>query len=339
LEEDAMPLDVHAHIVPDELMETLRRGERHYGARLVRDGQGGESVDLNGRFRTRPVLPGLFELPARLAAMDQAGVRRQALSGWMDLSAYEMDASEAERFIRLENDAIANVVAAHPDRFVGLASVPLQDAQRAAAELDRAMQQLGFRGVEIGTNVAGWNLDDPALEPFWQAAESLGALIFIHPFNTLETVTPRLRSYFFSNLIGNPLDTAIAGSSLMLGGVLERFPGLKICLAHGGGYLPYQVGRLQHGFRVRHESRARTQRPPLEFFKLFYFDSLTHSQASLEFLVKLVGVDHVLLGTDYPFDMGAPEPVKAIESLPGLSGDDREAILFRNAERLMGIEA
>jgi aminocarboxymuconate-semialdehyde decarboxylase len=133
------------------------------------------------------------------------------------------------------------------------------------------------------------------------------------------------------------LDTAIAAASLMFGGVLERFPRLKLCLAHGGGYLPYQVGRLQQGFQVQPEARARTQQPPLEFFRLLYFDSLTHSQASLEFLVKLVGADHVLLGSDYPFGMGSAEPVKAIESLPGLSREEREAILFRNAERLMGI--
>jgi aminocarboxymuconate-semialdehyde decarboxylase len=284
------------------------------------------------------VQAGLLDIPTRLKAMDEAGVRRQALSGWMDISAYEMDAAEAERFIRLQNDTLANLVKAHPDRFVGLGCVPLQDGQRAAAELERGMQQLAFAGVEIGTNVAGWNLDDPALAPFWRAAESLGAFIFIHPFNTLDAVTPRLRHYYFSNLIGNPLDTAIAAASLMSGGVLERFPGLKLCLAHGGGYLPYQVGRLQHGFEVRGEARARAQRPPLDLFKLFYFDSLTHSDASLEFLVKLVGADHVLLGSDYPFDMGNSQAVKAVESLPGLSPEQREAILFRNAERLMGLE-
>jgi aminocarboxymuconate-semialdehyde decarboxylase len=323
--------------VPEELLEALRTGGARYGARLVRDERGGEAIDLNGRFRTRPVMVGLVDLPARLAAMDRAGVRRQAVSNWMDLSAYEMDAGEAERFIRLQNDTLANLVKMHPDRFVGLASVPLQDAERAAAELERAMQQLDFRGVEIGTNVAGWNLDDPALEPFWDAAESLGALVFIHPFNTLDTVTPRLRPYYFNNLIGNPLDTAIAAGSLIFGGVLQRHAGLKICLAHGGGHLPYQFGRMQHGFTVRPEARARTARHPLEFFKLLYFDSLTHSGASLEFLVKLVGAEHVLLGSDYPFDMAEPEPVKAVGSLPGLSDHDREAILFKNAERLLGL--
>ena len=332
-----MPIDVHAHAVPEELLETLRAGNGRYGARLVRDQQGDECFDLNGRFRSRPAMSGLLDFPARLKAMDEAGVRCQALSGWMDLSAYEMDASEAELFIRLQNDTLGNLIRPHPDRFVGLGSVPLQDARRAVAELDRLVQRLGFRGVEIGTNVAGWNLDDPALDPFWAAAESLGAFIFIHPFNTLDHITPRLRKYYFNNLVGNPLDTTIAGGSLIFGGVLERFPRLKICLAHGGGYLPYQIGRMEHGFKVRREAKARTQRPPLDFFKLLYFDSLTHSDASLAFLVQLVGADHVLLGSDYPFDMADARPVRAVEALPGLSKEDRDAILAGNAERLMGL--
>jgi aminocarboxymuconate-semialdehyde decarboxylase len=303
----------------------------------VRNEQGAEVIDLNGRFRTRPILPGLLDVPTRLAAMEATGVRRQAISNWMDLSAYEMDAAEAERFIRLQNDCLANLVKAQPERFVGLCSVPLQDAERAARELDRCFQQLGCRGVEIGTNLAGLNLDDFALEPFWAAAESLGALVFIHPFNTLDIVTPRLRRYYFSNLIGNPLDTCLAGACLLFGGVLERHPGLKVCLAHGGGHLPYQLGRLRHGFEVRAEARARTQRNPSELFKLLYFDSLTHSPAALEFLIALVGAERVLLGSDYPFDMGDHEPVRSVQALTTLSEADRQAVLFRNAERLLGL--
>jgi aminocarboxymuconate-semialdehyde decarboxylase len=333
-----MTLDIHAHVVAEELLTALRRGgDGRYGARVVRNEQGAEVIDLNGRFRTRPVLAGLLDLPTRLAAMDASGVRRQAISNWMDLSAYEMDAAEAERFIRLQNDCLANLVRAQPERLVGLCSVPLQDAERAVGELERGLGQLGCRGVEIGTNVAGWNLDDPALEPFWAAAESLGALVFVHPFNTLETVSPRLRRYYFSNLIGNPLDTCLAGASLLFGGVLERHPRLKVCLAHGGGHLPYQLGRLRHGFEVRAETRARTQRNPSELFELLFFDSLTHSAASLEFLIKLVGAERVLLGSDYPFDMGDPEPVRSVQALADLSDADRDAVLFRNAERLLGL--
>jgi aminocarboxymuconate-semialdehyde decarboxylase len=256
----------------------------------------------------------------------------------MDISGYELDAGEADRFIKLQNDAMANIVKAHPDRFVGLGGLPLQDIALAVAELERIVQRLGFRGVEIGTNVAGRNLDDPALEPFWQAAESLGAFVFMHPFNTLEVETPRLRQYYFSNAVANPLDTLIAAGCLMFGGVLERHPGLVICLAHGGGHLPYQFGRLCHAYEVRPEARTRTQRHPSEFFKLLYFDSLLHSQESLAFLVKLVGADRVLIGSDYPFDMGDDEPVKAVEALPGLTREERDLILFGNAQRLMKVE-
>lgn len=329
-----MAIDVHAHVVSEELMEVLRKSDGHYGARIVKDERGNECIDLNGRSRTRSVISALLDVPARLRAMDQSGVRCQAISNWMDLSSYEMDASEADCFIKLQNDVMANLVEPHPDRFVGLGSVPLQDSNRAVAELERVMQQLGFRGVEIGTNVAGRDLDDAALEPFWQAAESLRAFIFLHPFNTLDVESSRLRRYYFNNAIANPLDTVIAAGSLMFGGVLERHPRLIICLAHGGGHLPYQFGRLCHSFEVRPEARARTQRHPSEFFKLLYFDSLLHSQESLAFLVKLVGADRVLIGSDYPFDMGETEPVKAVEALAGLTREERDLILFGNAERL-----
>jgi len=282
MEGDGLTLDVHAHVVPEALLQALRTGDGLHGVRVVRDEQGREQIDLHGRSRSRPIQAELVDLPPRLRTMDATGVRRQAISGWMDISAYEMDAAEGAAFISFQNDCIANLVTANPDRLVGLCSVPLQDGQRAATEVKRAMQRLGFRGIEIGTNVAGWDLDSPSFEPFWAAAESLGAFVFIHPFNTLDSVTPRLRKYYTSNLIGNPLDTTIAATSLMFGGVLERYPGLKICLAHGGGFLPYQIGRLEHGFEVRRESKARTQRPPSEFFKLLYFDSLTHSAASLD---------------------------------------------------------
>lgn len=332
-----MTVDVHAHVVPEELLVALRQGDGVHGVRIVRTAQGSEQVDLDGRFRTRPVPSAIVDLAPRLQAMDAAGLKRQAVSGWMDLSAYEMDAAQADGFLRLQNDCIANMVTDNPARFVGLCSVPLQDGERAAAELERCMARSEFKGVEIGTNVAGWNLDQRSFEPFWAAAEASGAFIFIHPFNTLDLVTPRLRSYYLSNLIGNPLDTAIAAASILFGGVLERHPDLKICLAHGGGHLPYQVGRLEHGFNVRPEGKARTKRPPYDFFKLFYFDTLTHSPASLEFLVKLVGADHVLLGSDYPFDMGDYELVRTVESLPGLAQADRDLILFKNAERLLGL--
>jgi aminocarboxymuconate-semialdehyde decarboxylase len=304
---------------------------------LVRDNQGNECFDYDGQFRTRPPFRALVDVPARLAAMDAAGLRRQAISPWMDMSGYLLNSADGEGYSALLNGTIQNLVRQHPDRFVGLCTVPLQDGGRAARELERCLDSGAFKGVEIGTNVAGRNLDDPALDPFWSAAESTGAFIFIHPFNTLETVTPRLREYYFSNLIGNPLDTALAAGCLMFGGVLERFPGLKICLAHGGGHLPYQVGRLQHGFLVRPEAKVHTQRPPYEFFSRFYFDTLLHSQASLEFLVGLVGADRLCIGTDYPFDMGTTEPVQAVESLPGLSREQRDRILFKNAERLLGL--
>jgi aminocarboxymuconate-semialdehyde decarboxylase len=317
-------------------METLRRDGGRYGARLVPE-SGGEAIELVGRFKTRPVMRSLTDVGMRLGAMDEAGVRVQAISNWMDLSAYEMDAGLGARFVGLQNDCIANIVQQHPDRFVGLCSVPLQDGERAAAELRRCMERGEFRGCEIGTNVDGINLDDAALDPFWDAAEATGAFVFMHPFNTLDMVTPRLQRYFFSNLIGNPLDTCIAAASMIFGGVLERYPNLKVCLAHGGGHLPYQVGRLQHGFTDERSSAARTKAPPIEQYLCFYYDTITHSRASLEFLVSLVGAEHVMLGSDYPFYMGDPRPVETVEGCDGLTREQKDLILSGNARRLIGV--
>ena len=192
---------------------------------------------------------------------------------------------------------------------------------------------LGLRGAQIGSNVAGKNLDDPELEPVWATAAELDAFILLHPINVAGV--DRLSSYYLNNLIGNPLDTTIAAACLVFSGVLERHPSLKICLAHGGGFVPYQAGRFLHGWHVRTEPKSKLPKPPTESLGRFYFDTIVHSKDVLEFLVGNAGVDRVLLGSDYPFDMGMPDGVLQVRGL-SIPAGDQASILGGRAKALLG---
>jgi aminocarboxymuconate-semialdehyde decarboxylase len=209
----------------------------------------------------------------------------------------------------------------------------MQAPKLAADELRHAVSKLGLRGAQIGSNVAGKNLDDPELEPVWATAAELDAFILLHPINVAGV--DRLSSYYLNNLIGNPLDTTIAAACLVFSGVLERHPSLKICLSHGGGFVPYQAGRFLHGWHVRKEPKNKLPRPPTESLGRFYFDTIVHSKDVLEFLVGNAGVDRVLLGSDYPFDMGMPDGVLQVRGLPIPAGD-QASILGGRAKALLG---
>jgi aminocarboxymuconate-semialdehyde decarboxylase len=236
----------------------------------------------------------------------------------------------------LQNDDIAAIVKRHPDRFLGIGTLPLQAPQRAADELRRAMTTLGLLGVQIGSNIEDRNLDDPALEPVWTVANELGAFILVHPHASKAISGDRLKNYYTRNFVGLPFETTIAGASLLFGGVLERFPNIKICLCHAGGFVPYQAGRFLHAFAVRPEARANLKEPPEHSLARLYFDTITHAKSQLEFLVGEVGAEHVLLGSDYPFDMGNVDCVAKVEAA-GLSAAVRERVLgagFREMMRL-----
>jgi aminocarboxymuconate-semialdehyde decarboxylase len=229
---------------------------------------------------------------------------------------------------------MAALARAHPDRLLGLGTLPMQDGARAARELERAVTGLGLRGFEICTHVNGLDLDDAGLAPVWAAAERLGVPFFLHPQNSGDV--RRLQDLHLWNLVGFPSETALAVARLILGGVLERFPRLRIILAHGGGYFPYQIGRLDHGWAARPDLAGRLPRRPSEYLGSIYCDSLIHSDVSLRFLLDRMGDDHVVLGSDYPFDMGNPAPVEAVRRL-GL-GPAREArVLGKNLGRLLGV--
>ncbi len=282
----------------------------------------------------RPFPRGGFDIERRFADMDAAEVDIQVLSATPQTYFYDQDPDLAATCAALQNDQIAKLVKTHPERFLGIATLPMQAPERAIDELRRAVCTLGLRGTMIGSNVQGKNLDDPALEPLWTEAAALGAFVLVHPVNVAGV--ERMRSYYLNNLIGNPLDTTIAAACLVFGGVLERHPKLNVLLVHGGGFVPYQAGRWVHGWQVRGEPKVNVKQSPQPWLDRLYYDTILHAQPQLEFLVGWAGATRVLLGSDYPYDMGTGECVRRVKALL-VPDDEKEAVLNKNATRLFGL--
>ncbi len=281
--------------------------------------------------------PQLSDVATRLKDMDRMGVDVQAVSPAPAQYYYYADPAFGLELVRGINDRIADIAAAHPSRFVGLGTVPLQDAKLATRELERCVKKLGFRGVEIGTNVNGIDLADKrlGLDRFFAKAQELDVVLFMHPMGF--THADRMTDHYFNNIIGNPLESTLAVSHLIFGGVLDRHPKLKFCVAHGGGYLPHYHARMDHGWKARPDARTVLKKKPSSYLKKFYFDTITFDAGLLENLIDRVGAKQVLLGSDYPYDMGDEDPVGLVNSLRGVSQADRDRILGGNAARLLKI--
>jgi aminocarboxymuconate-semialdehyde decarboxylase len=326
-------IDVHAHMVALGSPKTEEK-YKDIMPRLSHDAAGREIITVRGK--PSYLLPEyLYKPELRLQEMDRNGVDMQVLSMMAPLARYDLDSELGVGYSRIQNEAIAKVVKAHPDRFVGLATVPLQDPMEAANELERAMKELGMRGVEIATDVNGKNLDWPELWPFYARVEKLGAFVLVHP--GVPPGAAQMKDYALFNLVGYPFVTSLAAASLIFGGVLEDFPRLKFCFAHGGGFLPYQRGRLEHGYRVKPECRRKIPRPPDDYVRLIYFDTVTHYLPALEYLIRTAGIDNVLMGSDYPFDVNDPDPVETVRSLESISSEGKRKIWGENAARLLRI--
>lgn len=272
----------------------------------------------------------------RIADMDSMGIDIQAISPAPRQTYYGADPELGRDVSRVINDHLAEICGRYPDRFVGLGTIPLQAPEFAVAELERLHRSLGFRGIEIMTHVAGEDLSADRFRPIFARCEELGTLIFMHPDGFTEA--RRFHEHYFANVIGNPLDTTVAVHHLIFGGVLDAYPNLKIVLAHGGGYLPAYSGRIDHAALARPDCCEHIREMPTAYLKRLYFDSLVYTHDQLEYLVAQYGADHVLVGTDYPADMGEIDPVGFIEDAPGLDDTDRRAILGGNAARLLGLE-
>jgi aminocarboxymuconate-semialdehyde decarboxylase len=274
----------------------------------------------------------LNSVEQRLQDMDRLGIDVQALSPSPGQYYYFAEEETGRAAAQAVNDGIASAVAGHADRFVGMGTVPLQNVQMAIEELRRCVRTLDLRGIVINTNVNGTDLHAASLRPFFAAAEELGILLFIHPLGF--THANRMREYYFNNLIGNPLESTLAMGHLIFGGVLDRHPGLRICVAHGGGYMPGYWGRMDHGWRARADCREHCQNLPSSYLRKFWLDTLVFDQAELESLVRTHGADRLCLGTDYPFDMSEPDPVGFHSRL---AQAERAKILGLNAAELLGL--
>jgi len=281
--------------------------------------------------------PKLSTIEVRIADMDRMGIDIQAVCPAPQQTYYWTEPGLGLEVSRMINDRLAQIVATWPDRFVALGTVPLQNVGLAVAELERCVKQLGLRGVEINPNVAGRELTDPSLnlDRFFAKARELDIVIFMHPIGF--TQGERLMDHYLNNLIGNPLDTTVGTSHLIFGGVMERHPGLKIVLPHAGGFLGHYWARMDHGWRARPDCRTIIKKAPTTYLKKFYFDTITFDPEMLRNLIDKFGAAQVLLGTDYPFDMGEEDPVGLINSVPRLPSAEKERIMGGNAVRLLKI--
>jgi aminocarboxymuconate-semialdehyde decarboxylase len=279
----------------------------------------------------------LSDLDVRLKEMDRMGIDIQAVSPAPHQTCYWADPGWGQELARAVNERLAEIGAQHPDRFAPMGTVPLQDVSLAVAELEHCVKALGMRGVEINPSVRGMDLTDPrlALEKFFQKAAELDVVIFMHPIGFSHG--ERLANHYFNNIIGNPLETTVAASHLIFDGVLERHPKLKIVLPHAGGYLAHYWARMDHAWRARPDTRGRIKRKPSSYLEKFYFDTITFDRGMLAHLIERFGAEHVLLGTDYPYDMGMEHPVDFIAGVPKLSAKAKQAIMGGNAARLLKI--
>jgi aminocarboxymuconate-semialdehyde decarboxylase len=324
-------IDLHSHIVTAEVLALLERDGAHFDTRIVeRDGQ---RFFLIAETTTRPInarVIGLDDAAARLTDMDSEGIERAALTCVPFVLYPGVAAERALAIAQTHNDSVASLVARRRDRFVGLASVPLQAPSLAVGELERAHKR-GLVGVMISPTIQGQTLDMPEFEGFWDAAEALNMLVFIHPFDAAPVGL--LARYGLGNLVGNLTDTGLAAAAIICGGVLERHPRLRVLLAHCGGTLPAMLGRMDDGFTRFAEARSRISRPPSTYLSQLWMDTIAFSQLFQRSLVALFGADRFVLGSDYPVG-GPPHPVAEVQSL-GLSPGDAERVLRENALGLL----
>src|SRR5215211_8128254 len=329
-----MATDFHAHVIVPEIMRDAAPSEE-WRPRVYRE-DGAQVVELGGR-PIRSAVGEFVDVDRIIEAQEGAGIARTVLCPWVPLLFYEAEPDEGLRRCRIQNDALAALVRARPERVAALGAVPLQEPDPAAGELERLMARGGLAGVEVAASVRGVFLGDDRFEPFWAAAERNGALVFVHP-TTRGFDVPALADYYLWNSVGNPFETTIAAAHMVMAGVLERHPGLRVLLAHGGGALLALRGRLRHAHSFQPQARARLGEPPEESLRRFYYDTVTHDPVLLRQVIDFAGLDRVLCGSDYPFDMGIERPAEAVRAL-GLSPDEENAILSANALRLLGQEA
>jgi aminocarboxymuconate-semialdehyde decarboxylase len=324
-------IDAHTHFIPESLPDECR-GRPEWGVGVEsRDGQRWVVHDQGFAY---PLDPTFVDVDEKLRDMDNRGIGLSIMSLAPPLFLYGIPAHDGQAFARYANDSLAELVAAGGGRLAGIATLPMQSPDAAAAELRRCVQELSLVGAQIGTSIGDAQLDDPRFTTVLETAESLGVPLMLHPYYV--GPKPGLGDFYLTNIFGNPLDTALAASRLIFSGTLARHPRLNFLLVHGGGFLPYQIGRLDHGWSVRNEPKALLDRAPSEYLDRFHFDTITHHDAALRWLLQLVGAARVVLGTDLPYDMGDADPVGRLERVAAGSRV-RARVAGLNAVELFGL--
>jgi aminocarboxymuconate-semialdehyde decarboxylase len=323
-------IDTHTHYFPESYLELVARHGARCGATVTKDASGAIFIQVGLLLRTGPITPEFYDLEDRIRKMDRAGVGMHALSLTQPM-VYWADDELAVRLCVAFNDAVSAAHRRYPERFVGFACLPFQNARLALEELERAAKLPGIRGVYMATAVRDRELSDRSFFPVYERIADLGLPLFLHP---MMINSERLKQYYLVNLLGNPFDTAIAAAHLIFGGALDAFPALEVCLPHAGGALPILRGRLDRGFEIRGECKV-IPRPPSAYLARFAYDTLSYSAEIMDGLVALVGEDRILMGSDYCFDIACTDPVAEVQAMKSLSEAGRRKVLWENAARLL----
>jgi len=326
-------VDIHCHRECAQAAEMMKAEAKRvgfaalsFGSELTKEVNNQQLIDIK---------PKMESLDERIKDMDRMGVDIQAISISPYQYFYWAEPEVGRDVSKLINDDLASAVGEKPDRLVGLGTVPLQNTEMAVAELERCINKLGFKGIEINSQISGEELSASRLAPFWAKVEELDIVVFIHTAGFSDP--DRLKDHYFINLIGHPIEATLAISRLIFDGVMENHPRLKVVVAHGGGFLPAYSGRMDHAYRVRKDVSDGIPKLPSDYLKRFYFDTMVFEPDQLEYLIQKFGADHILLGTDYPYDMGEEDPVGLISKVAALNAHDLSLICGKNAEKLLKI--
>ena len=330
---DGPTIDIHCHVMSVDAQEQIRSSFSVENDAVARFSSPA-TLAVNQALLSR-ITPKLVEPDVRLRDMDRMGVDIQAISVAPPQFFYWADGDVGARVARIENDNLARIVDGRPDRFVALGTLPLQDVEAAIAELDRIVDELGFRGIEVCTSVNGEDFDDAKFEPLLARLEQRDLFVLMHPSGFWHG--ERLDDFYLINTVGMPLDSTVAVARMIFGGVLERFPKLKVCVVHGGGYVPFYPARFDHAYHARADCREHITRPPSSFLRQLHFDTMVYDPHDVGLLISRYGAEHVLLGSDYPYDMGAEDPVGVVMAVDGLDEQDRALVLGGNAARLLKV--
>lgn len=327
-----MKIDIHTHIMPDKMPNWTQKFG--YGEFIHLEHRNCQACMMKGDKLFRVVEDNCFKEDLRRTEMDATGVTVQVLSTIPVLFNYWANPADGHETSRFFNDHIATTVSQQPERFIGVGTVPLQDIDLSIREMERCVKELGMPGLEIGSNINGKNLSDPSFFPFYEAAEKLNCALFIHPWEMMGE--DQMQRYWLPWLVGMPAETSRAICSMIFGGVFTRFPKLRVAFAHGGGSFPFTIGRIEHGFNVRPDLVAIDNNiNPRDYIGKFWVDSLVHDPKAMDYLIDVMGDDHICLGSDYPFPLGEHHPGQLIET-QSYSPAVKEKLLFKNALKWLG---